>query len=57
MNAMGSLFAAVLFIGMNNASSVQPVIDVERTVFYREKAAGMYSALPYAFAQVSHHPS
>ncbi|GLJ18676.1 hypothetical protein SUGI_0333120 [Cryptomeria japonica] len=52
MNAMGSMFAAVLFIGMNNASSVQPVVDVERTVFYREKAAGMYSALPYAFAQV-----
>ncbi|XP_057823291.2 pleiotropic drug resistance protein 1 [Cryptomeria japonica] len=52
MNAMGSMFAAVLFIGMNNASTVQPVVDVERTVFYREKAAGMYSALPYAFAQV-----
>ncbi|KAH9331697.1 hypothetical protein KI387_003805, partial [Taxus chinensis] len=51
MNAMGSMFAAVLFIGMNNATSVQPVVDVERTVFYREKAAGMYSALPYAFAQ------
>lgn len=51
-NAMGSLFAAVLFIGVNNASSVQPVVDVERTVFYREKAAGMYSALPYALAQV-----
>ncbi|KAF3791865.1 ABC transporter G family member 37 [Nymphaea thermarum] len=25
---------------------------IERTVFYREKAAGMYSALPYAFGQV-----
>lgn len=53
LNAMGSLFAAVLFIGVNNASSVQPVVDVERTVFYREKAAGMYSALPYALAQVN----
>eukprot|EP01018_Ginkgo_biloba_P026515 Gb_28917 [translate_table: standard] len=52
MNAMGSMFGAVLFIGVNNASSVQPVVDVERTVFYREKAAGMYSPLPYAFAQV-----
>ncbi|KAJ1433886.1 P-loop containing nucleoside triphosphate hydrolase [Sesbania bispinosa] len=29
-----------------------PVVAVERTVFYREKAAGMYSALPYAFAQI-----
>lgn len=53
LNAMGSLFAAVLFIGVNNASSVQPVVDVERTVFYREKAAGMYSAMPYALAQVN----
>jgi len=49
---MGSMYAAVLFLGVQNASSVQPVVAVERTVFYREKAAGMYSALPYAFAQV-----
>ncbi|XP_043699336.1 ABC transporter G family member 39-like isoform X1 [Telopea speciosissima] len=51
-NAMGSMYTAVLFIGIINASSVQPVVAVERTVFYREKAAGMYSALPYALAQV-----
>ncbi|KAL9238626.1 hypothetical protein vseg_013022 [Gypsophila vaccaria] len=50
-NAMGSMYAAVLFIGIQNSTSVQPVVSVERTVFYREKAAGMYSALPYAFAQ------
>ena len=52
-NAMGSMYAAVLFLGVQNASSVQPVVDVERTVFYRERAAGMYSAMPYAFAQVT----
>ncbi|KAK4277139.1 hypothetical protein QN277_015181 [Acacia crassicarpa] len=52
-NAMGSMYAAVLFIGVQNAKSVQPVVAIERTVFYREKAAGMYSALPYAFAQVA----
>ncbi|KAK1562718.1 hypothetical protein Q3G72_016126 [Acer saccharum] len=34
-----------------NAMAMQPVVSVERTVFYRERAAGMYSALPYAFAQ------
>ncbi|KAJ4718245.1 Pleiotropic drug resistance ABC transporter [Melia azedarach] len=51
-NAMGSMYAAVLFLGIQNAASVQPVVAVERTVFYRERAAGMYSALPYAFAQV-----
>ena len=51
-NAMGSMYAAVLFLGVQNAASVQPVVSVERTVFYREKAAGMYSAMAYAFAQV-----
>ncbi|MBA0844576.1 hypothetical protein Goarm_022414, partial [Gossypium armourianum] len=51
-NAMGSMYAAVLFLGIQNASSVQPVVAVERTVFYRERAAGMYSAMPYAIAQV-----
>ncbi|KAL4180860.1 hypothetical protein AMTRI_Chr12g268230 [Amborella trichopoda] len=52
LNAMGSMFSAVLFLGVNNASSVQPVVDIERSVFYRERAAGMFSALPYALAQV-----
>ncbi|KAL1829196.1 hypothetical protein ACET3Z_007608 [Daucus carota] len=51
-NAMGSMYCAVLFLGSQNSNSVQPVVAVERTVFYRERAAGMYSALPYAFAQV-----
>lgn len=51
-NAMGSMYAAILFIGVQNATSVQPVVSIERTVFYRERAAGMYSALPYAFGQV-----
>ncbi|KAJ1435143.1 P-loop containing nucleoside triphosphate hydrolase [Sesbania bispinosa] len=31
----------------------EPVMFTERTVFYREKAAGMYSVLPYAIAQVA----
>ncbi|KAJ1433881.1 P-loop containing nucleoside triphosphate hydrolase [Sesbania bispinosa] len=52
LNAVGSMYTAVLFLGVQNSSSVQPVVAVERTVFYREKAAGMYSALPYAFAQI-----
>lgn len=50
---MGSMYAAVLFIGITNAASVQPVVYVERSVSYRERAAGMYSALPFAFAQVN----
>eukprot|EP00249_Psilotum_nudum_P025134 c29384_g1_i2 orf=661-5040(+) len=53
LNVMGAMYASVLFIGINNASTVQPVVSVERTVFYREKAAGMFSALPYAFGQIA----
>ncbi|KAF5957019.1 hypothetical protein HYC85_004244 [Camellia sinensis] len=49
---IGAMYAAVLFVGINNCNSVQPLVAIERTVFYREKAAGMYSALPYALAQV-----
>lgn len=53
MNLLGAIYAAVLFLGATNASAVQPVVAIERTVFYRERAAGMYSAIPYAFAQVT----
>ncbi|XP_074271811.1 pleiotropic drug resistance protein 1-like [Silene latifolia] len=52
LNAMGSMYTAVLFLGIQNSAGVQPVVFVERTVFYRERAAGMYSALPYAFSQI-----
>ncbi|CAB4303033.1 unnamed protein product [Prunus armeniaca] len=49
---IGAMTSAVLFIGVNNCSTVQPMVAIERTVFYRERAAGMYSVLPYALAQV-----
>ena len=52
-NALGALYASVLFVGIQNSLMVQPVVDVERTVFYREKAAGMYSSLPYTLGQVT----
>ncbi|XVE98241.1 hypothetical protein REPUB_Repub03eG0088700 [Reevesia pubescens] len=52
-NAMGSIYAAVLFIGITNAGAVQPVVSIERFVSYRERAAGMYSGLAFAFAQVA----
>ncbi|KAI5651241.1 hypothetical protein M9H77_37246 [Catharanthus roseus] len=52
MTIIGAMYGAVLFVGINNCSTVQPIVAVERTVFYRERAAGMYSALPYAMAQV-----
>ncbi|KAH7847927.1 hypothetical protein Vadar_031716 [Vaccinium darrowii] len=52
-NAMGSMFVAIIFIGGHNITSVQPVVAIERTVFYRERSAGMYSALPFVFGQVA----
>ncbi|KAJ7003156.1 hypothetical protein NC653_008406 [Populus alba x Populus x berolinensis] len=52
LNAMGSMYTAVLFLGVQNSGSVQPVVSIEIAVFYRERAAGMYSAFPYAMAQV-----
>ncbi|RDX94397.1 Pleiotropic drug resistance protein 1 [Mucuna pruriens] len=41
-NAMGSMYAAVLLIGIKNANAVQPVIAVERTVLIE---------LPYVLVQ------
>ncbi|KAL1551581.1 transcription factor [Salvia divinorum] len=49
---IGAMYAAALFLGINNCAMVQPAVAIERTVFYRERAAGMYSVLPYAMAQV-----
>lgn len=52
LKMMGAMFVAMLFIGIINCSSVQPFVDVERQVFYREKAARMYYPIVYALAQV-----
>ncbi|CAJ1970634.1 unnamed protein product [Sphenostylis stenocarpa] len=52
MVVMGALYSACMFLGVNNSSSVQPIVSIERTVFYREKAAGMYSPIAYAAAQL-----
>ncbi|PVH38524.1 hypothetical protein PAHAL_5G278100 [Panicum hallii] len=52
-NSMGSMYTAVLMLGIQNASGIHPVVAMERIVFYKERAAGMYSALPYTFAQVA----
>uniref|UniRef100_A0A0E0JZ33 ABC transporter domain-containing protein n=1 Tax=Oryza punctata TaxID=4537 RepID=A0A0E0JZ33_ORYPU len=52
-NLLGATYAAIFFIGASNGRSVQPVLSIERAVYYRESAAGMYSPLSYAFAQAS----
>ncbi|XP_012569363.2 pleiotropic drug resistance protein 1-like [Cicer arietinum] len=50
-NSMGFMYTTTLLIGTKNCNSVQPVVAVERVVFYRERAAGMYSSLAYAVSQ------
>jgi len=50
---MGALYGSCIFLCFTNCGAVQPVVSIERTVFYREKAAGMYAAMPYALGQAS----
>ncbi|GLJ39479.1 hypothetical protein SUGI_0806520 [Cryptomeria japonica] len=51
---VGTLYGAAIFLGITNYSTVQPVIAVERTVFYRERAACLYSTMPYTLGQPHH---
>ncbi|KAG0466701.1 hypothetical protein HPP92_018281 [Vanilla planifolia] len=62
-NIFGSLFIAIIFMGINNCSTAIPMVAIEQTVFYRERFARMYSPcahsaakavieLPYVFFQV-----
>ncbi|KAM4071954.1 hypothetical protein ACB094_11G100200 [Castanea mollissima] len=53
LNLLGAMSAALLFLGSTNTAAMQSVVAIERIVFYRERASGMYSALPYALAQVA----
>ncbi|XP_047174890.1 ABC transporter G family member 39-like isoform X1 [Vigna umbellata] len=50
---LGAMYTAVMFLGTQNTMGVQPIVDIERTVLYRERAAGMYSTLTYAISQVA----
>ncbi|KAJ4966562.1 hypothetical protein NE237_018411 [Protea cynaroides] len=52
LNLFGAMYTAVFFLGSTNATAVPSLLAIERTVFYRERAAGMNSELPYAFSQV-----
>ncbi|KAK8914333.1 Pleiotropic drug resistance protein 3 [Platanthera zijinensis] len=51
-NIMGFMYISTMFLGINNCSSVLPIIARERLVFYRERFAGMYSSYIYALAQL-----
>lgn len=49
-NILGALYLSMLFLAFINSMSVQKPIDYERSVSYRETAAGMYSSLPFALS-------
>ncbi|XP_020579208.1 ABC transporter G family member 42-like isoform X1 [Phalaenopsis equestris] len=51
-SVVGAMYLAVIFLGFGNCATVQTHVANERIVYYREKAAGLYSALPYALSQV-----
>ncbi|KAL5725550.1 drug-responsive transcription factor pdr3 [Ranunculus cassubicifolius] len=52
-NLLGGVFILVLHVGINNCTSVVPFVMKERSVFYRERFAGMYSSWAYALSQVT----
>ncbi|KAL1334319.1 hypothetical protein HN51_063249 [Arachis hypogaea] len=52
-NIFGSMYIAVIFLGVNYCSTILPYVATERSVLYREKFAGMYSSIAYSFAQVA----
>ncbi|KAL4636632.1 hypothetical protein ACB092_03G022800 [Castanea dentata] len=51
-NRFGSMYVAVIFLGINNCSTVLPYVATERTIMYREIFAGMYSSWAYSLAQI-----
>ncbi|CAI0410734.1 unnamed protein product [Linum tenue] len=52
-NLLGATYSAVMFLGGSTCSAVMPIVSIERTILYRERAAGMYSEMAFAIAQVS----
>ncbi|TVU11149.1 hypothetical protein EJB05_44716, partial [Eragrostis curvula] len=52
-NMLGIAYASALFLGLVNCSTLQPIVAMEKVVFYREKASSMYSSMAYAIAQIA----
>lgn len=49
-DVLGALFNTAVFLGVFNMDTIQPVVFMERSVFYRERASGTYGVLPYTLA-------
>lgn len=52
LNMLGTAYTFALFLGYVNCATFQPTITMERVVYYREKASGIYSSMAYIIAQV-----
>ncbi|GLC47082.1 hypothetical protein PLESTM_002024000 [Pleodorina starrii] len=51
MDIMGALYSTTVFMGISNCLTILPVINSDRAVFYRERAAGMFHLFPYVLSQ------
>ncbi|KAH7834726.1 hypothetical protein Vadar_019026 [Vaccinium darrowii] len=51
-NVLGAAFNVAFSLGINNCKAVIPYVSMQRSVFYRERFAGMYGSWAYALAQV-----
>lgn len=51
MDIMGALYSTTVFMGISNCLTILPVINADRAVFYRERAAGMFHVFPYVLSQ------
>ncbi|KAB5544599.1 hypothetical protein DKX38_012711 [Salix brachista] len=49
---LGAMYMVIIFFGVNSCSTVLPYVSAERTVLYRERFAGTYSAWTYSLAQM-----
>ncbi|XP_078447762.1 pleiotropic drug resistance protein 2-like [Wolffia australiana] len=52
-NILASVYCSTFFLGFTIGATVQPVVAIERSVLYRERAAGMYSASAFVMGQVA----
>ncbi|TVU11154.1 hypothetical protein EJB05_44721 [Eragrostis curvula] len=53
LNILGIAFTSALFLGFVNCCTLQPIVVMERVVFYRERSSGMYSSMAYVIAQIA----
>ncbi len=53
LNAAGCYFLVVVAVCMESAYAAQEGIALERPAYYRERAAGLYTPLPYLLSQTA----